>query len=292
MGSRTARSRAVGTAALLALGLLLGCGRDEGPQLVALDSTTQLYPPARLALAPNKQLVALVTAGEDRHLALYRADSSGQAWELLAHLPASAATGDVALTIVEQCALVVGADGARIWRALLPINAPAPADSFLLLGEFDAGAPVLSLAVDATRPHPGIPAYVHLVYLTQIPEAGDRSLHYRHSIDHGRTWSEARILAQGVIGRPALNCHADLTGQVDLCFRRAEFMRYLGSASNGEEWIPEKTIRLEASPGGRTAIARRGREVLVVCENHLHQVAGATSLNGGYNWEQIGRAHV
>jgi len=269
-----------------------GCDQEqEAPRRI--DTERLLYPPAHIAASERGQLVAMVTDGESRRLALYRADSLGETWERWQPLPTSASSGDVGLTVAGETAVAVGAAERRIWSITVALDAAGdegadeaapmpPAEA----SWFDAGAPVLALAIDASAPDTSGTIYTHLVYLMRRPEPGDQCLAYRRSVDAGRHWSPPETLATGSLGRPGLFARSERANIVDLCYARDGFMAWRGSGNHGDAWVEEKSIRLATWPGSPNAIARKDPEVLTIVENELHQVAGSTSLNRGYNWER------
>jgi hypothetical protein len=252
---------------------------------VRIDARRPLFPPTELALSTDG-LLALVTDGETRNLALYRADTLGTVWERWADLPKSAAGGDVALATASGAAIVAGADSATLWILSLPLGRSTAPDPDGTLLEIDVAAPILALDLDASDPDTSGITAIHLVALTRPRGAGERLILYRRSTDAGHSWSDPDTLASGDLGRPGIFARSLYAQAVDLCFRRGDFMAWRGSRTCGRSWVDERAIRLRATPGSRNAVARRNREVLTVCENHLHQVSGATSLNSGFNWER------
>jgi len=277
------------------------CARNLGPW-ITLGPDQPVRPPVLLAYVPRAGLVAVVSEGMERRLALWRGDSVGTSWKHWADLTHSAFSGGVDLAVAGSQVVVAGTGDRKIWIARLPLDAPVPAEGRVRFTEIETPQPVLSLAIDArpgvgvetgdraTRTGPGEPgtgtlAWLHLAYFMR--EAGDTvgTIAYRRSPDGGATWSQPESLASGAVGRPAVFARSTAPGKVDVCYPRDLFMAWRGSADSGSAWSAEQAIRLRTTPGAQTGIACSGNEVLVVCENHLHQVAASTSLNGGRNWE-------
>ncbi|MBM3316835.1 MAG: exo-alpha-sialidase [Candidatus Eisenbacteria bacterium] len=279
---------------LLAGAALLGARGRGGPAvpvIVPLDARP-LYPPTRLAWSAAHGLVALVTDGESRRPVLYRAGARGEDWRRWAELPLSAGEGDTELVLAGDEALIFGAreDRILIIRLALADAAPSAPSGFPpgvpRIDTLAAGAPIVSLAADASPPDSAGGPAVHLAYLVRPAGEEGRSILYRRSADGGATWAPPDTLAFGDVEGPALFARSERANIVDLCYRRNAFMTWRGSGDQGLFWRDERPIRLAAARGSHNAVARRDNQVLVICENELHQVAGSTSLNHGYNWER------
>jgi hypothetical protein len=149
----------------------------------------------------------------------------------------------------------------------------------------EAANPPAGLAPFRAAPRDTLP-WVHLVYLQRATAEQEKRIVYRRSRDAGASWSAPETLAEGDLGRPGLFARSRFRTAVDVCYPRGDFMCYRGGGGAGEQWRAERPIRLRVAKGSSNGIARHERELLVACENDLHQVAGATSLNGGFNWER------
>lgn len=281
--------------AALPLALLPALGpapqaQDEAaprPVITRIDPQRALYAPTQVVWTPAHGFVALATDGESRQLVLYRAADPGDRWHRWRELALTAAHGDVELVADGDRVLLFGARGERILILSLALADSAaegaPRDGYQ---EMTAGAPVMALSADCSPPDSTGARVAHLAYLLRATAETGRSILYRRSVDGGMTWSPADTLAQGDVDGLHLFAHSDRGNLVDLAYRQGRFMAWRGSGSRGRSWSPEIPIRLAAAPGSHNAVARRGSQVLVICENEFHQVAGATSLNHGYNWER------
>jgi len=293
--------------ALLLVGLTSGCSSETESESPAarLAGDRPLGPPVLLARGPGCGLLAVLADGGDRELTLWRADSLGRNWRRWTGLGRPAASGRVGLAVSAEFAVVACAAGSAIEIVRVPLAPARDASAQLPAVSLEAHAPVLFLALDGPRAGgaarasgpagragtgdaraPGTPAPLHLVYTTQAEGDTIRTLCYQRSPDWGATWSEPESLASGALGAPAIFARSGEPGQVDVCYPRGESMAWRGSVSAGTQWIAEQPIRLRTAPGMRSAIARAGAQVLVLCENELHQVAGAVSPNGGHTWER------
>ncbi len=289
--SRSVRARAwlgrhVGL--VLAFAALAAAARSQPHDgLIPLAADRFLYPPTLIACGPHQELVALVTEGEPRTLALYRADSLGGMWWRWTPLPAPAppVTGEIDLAISDSSVIAAGAVGQRIWIASLPLSSSSPTGSDVRMCDLETKSTVLSLVLDAAPAAPDSLARAHLAYLLRGTCDSTHVIEYRHSADHGLQWSLPETLAIGRLGPPAIFARSRFPTVVDLCYPRDGFMRWRVSGDSGREWAPERAIRLGVGSSYRSGVARAGGEVLAICENDLHQVAGATSRNGGSNWE-------
>ncbi|MCK4412947.1 MAG: hypothetical protein KAY32_05340 [Candidatus Eisenbacteria sp.] len=296
--------------------LVTETGNDGNRQLALwrADSTGAVWTPwaglgrtsatGRVALAVTEDHVVVAGVGD----ASAEVTGGQQIWiERIALSAAAPADGAIEHTEFTSSApvLSLAMDAPLSPRAIARLFLPAAAEQPPVTGNaLESATPpivgestgvAVTLADSTLRGRPGFPApralrdslpWVHLVYLTREPDTRTKQVVYRHSSDAGATWSDPETLAEGDVGRPEIFARSRFRRTVDVCYPLGEFMHYRSSGNAGEHWLPEKEIRLRVAAGSSNGIARHERELLTICENDLHQVAGAMSLNSGYNWER------
>ena len=263
--------------------LLGGCGGQGEPGGTPLARDVALYPPTELVRTAEGSLVALVAEGETHALTLYRSDDAGETWARWKPLRAPETFDEVELTCGGRTLAVAGRRERTIWLATLQADPQAPADTLLHTIEWFTDEAVASLALTAAAAEPDKDPLLYLAYLTGDPADSNLALYAGSSDDGGTTWTSARRLAEGNLGRVALTTRAGGGKAAELGYSRDYFFQWRG-LSERDHTSPFR-VRLRVDGGSRNEIARMDRDVLVVGESDRNQVVCCTSHNGGRNWE-------
>ena len=283
------RRRILAVGALgLALLISCGCGPSKDPTRVLLDEDHLLYAPTELIRTAGGDLVALVAAGEEHRLTLYRSKNEGRDWTRWYGLPISTETYYVEL-VSEGTLLVVAVNmGRSIWLGMTAADPQSAADSLLRTLELspEDHAPVTAMTIAAAAPAPDSLPHLFLVYRTPSG-AGDASgqrLFRRHSSDGGRSWSGAQQLAEGNLGRPALCANPAGGRTVHLAYTEDRLFRWRGLSTGSRTPVFKPVVQV--AENSRNRIAALGPYIVVMGETERQQVILATSENRGRNWER------
>jgi hypothetical protein len=272
-------------------------GADEPAQavldLLRIDGHRELYPPTQAAWSPAGGFVAMVTDGETRRLTLYRGGPDGRRWQRWIELPAAAGAVEPQLSIAGDRVIVAGAAGTRIWTIAVPLSPQADRKglraSDLARDTLDAGAPVLSLALDASMPDTTGEVFAHLAYLAE-PESMTVALNRMALASQPEKLrltvpnAPRETPADGADATIADSTSVTLADSAGAASETARFIAYLRSSDAGLTWAPPETLAVGDldRPGLFAHIA--GRRSVDLCYRRGEFMAWRGSGNRGDAW--------